>query len=194
MTLPAVTKDVDHVSPEPFTLAGYSMGGRIALHIALTLPKRVDRLILIGASPGISEPAARRARAEADARLADALEESTIEAFAARWGEISLLAGQAPDVRAAAHQDRLRNSPAGLARALRGLGTASLPPVWDRLGKLRVPVALVVGERDLKFRELAYAMARGLRHAQLHVVPGAGHAVHLEAPETVAEIIAHPPG
>ena len=193
VTLEAVIEDIDRLSPEPFTLAGYSMGGRIALHVALALPERVDRLILIGASPGIEDPKQRMARVAADERLADALEDSTIEAFAQRWGELSLFADQPPDVRQAAHEDRLRNAPAGLARALRGLGTGTLAPVWGRLHKLRQPVALVAGERDVKFRDTAYAMSRVLRRPQLHVIPDAGHAVHLEAPATVAGIIAHPP-
>jgi 2-succinyl-6-hydroxy-2,4-cyclohexadiene-1-carboxylate synthase len=193
VTLEAVIGDIGDAAPERFTLVGYSMGGRIALHVALVLPERVERLVLIGASPGLSDPAERQARAEADAGLAAALESSTIEAFAERWAELSLLADQPPHVRAAAHQDRLRNRPESLARALRGLGTGALPSLWNRLGRIRVPVALVVGERDIKFREIAYAMARELRQPQLHVVPGTGHAVHLEAPETVAGIIAHPP-
>jgi 2-succinyl-6-hydroxy-2,4-cyclohexadiene-1-carboxylate synthase len=77
----------------------------------------------------------------------------------------------------------------GLARALRGLGTGALASVWDRLGELTVPVALVVGERDEKFRGIATRMAAGLPRAQVVVVPGAGHAVHLEAPDAVAEVI-----
>ena len=72
-----------------------------------------------------------------------------------------MLAGQPPDVAAAAHADRLRNTPAGLARALRGLGTGALPSLWDRLGELPMPVTLVVGERDEKFRAIARADGRG---------------------------------
>ena len=59
----------------PFTLAGYSMGGRIALHSALTLgPATVTRLVLVGASPGLADPAERAARRAADDALADRIE------------------------------------------------------------------------------------------------------------------------
>jgi pimeloyl-ACP methyl ester carboxylesterase len=93
-------------------------------------------------------------------------------------------------VAAAVHADRLRNRTAGLARALRGLGTGALPPLWNRLGEIQTPVALVVGERDQKFRAIAAEMvASGLRHAAVITVPGAGHAVHLEAPDAVAQVI-----
>jgi pimeloyl-ACP methyl ester carboxylesterase len=52
-----------------------------------------------------------------------------------------------------------------------------------------MPVALVVGERDQKFRAIATEMAAGLPRATVVVVPGAGHAVHLEAPAAVAGAI-----
>jgi len=83
----------------------------------------------------------------------------------------------------------MRNRPAGLARALRGLGTGALPPLWDRLGEIVVPVALVVGERDTKFTAIASDVARALADVEVVVVQGAGHAVHLEAPRRVALLI-----
>jgi 2-succinyl-6-hydroxy-2,4-cyclohexadiene-1-carboxylate synthase len=190
VTLEGVLEDLNTLAPDRFTLVGYSMGGRIALHAALALPERIERLILIGASPGIADPAEREARLDADERLAVEIEGMSIEAFAWRWAQTPVLAGQSAEVLAAARADRLRNRPAGLARALRGLGTAALPSLWQRLGEIRVPVALVVGERDEKFREIAARMASELPDADVVVVPDAGHAVHLEAPEAVAAAIA----
>jgi 2-succinyl-6-hydroxy-2,4-cyclohexadiene-1-carboxylate synthase len=190
VSLSAVLDDVAGLAPKSFDLAGYSMGGRLALHVALALPERVDRLVLIGASPGLADPGERAARREADERLADEIEGSSVEEFARRWGKTPVLAGLAPEVAAAVHEDRLRSSPQGLARALRGLGTGALPPLWDRLGELPMGVTLIVGERDEKFRALAPAMARALPRSRVEVVAGAGHAVHLESPERVAEIIA----
>ena len=190
VTLEAVIGDISAASPEAFTLAGYSMGGRIALHAALALTGRVTGLVLLGASPGIEDPDERAARAAADERLAAEIASSTAEQFARRWARTPVLAGQPPEVAAAAHADRLRSPPDGLAEALRGLGTGALPPVWDRLGELRIPVALVVGENDRKFVEIARRMAAIMSDASVHLVPGCGHAVHLEAPALVAGIIA----
>jgi 2-succinyl-6-hydroxy-2,4-cyclohexadiene-1-carboxylate synthase len=189
VSLAAVTSDISDLTPDPFELVGYSMGGRIALHVALALPARVRRLVLIGASPGISIPAARMQRRAADERLADEMDQMTIESVAERWAETSVLADQPPAVRASAHADRLRNTPGGLAEALRGLGTGALPSLWERLGQLSMPVDLVVGERDAKFRTIAEEMAGGLPRPSMHVVSDAGHAVHLEAPDAVAEVI-----
>ena len=165
------------------------MGGRIALQVALALGARVQRLILIGASPGIADPVQRAQRREADERLADELETSTIEEFAERWARTPVLSGQPAAVADAVHADRLRSTPLGLARALRGLGTGALPSIWERLGEIAVPTTLVAGECDRKFTEIAFEMGADLRAAEVVIVPGAGHAVHLEAPRQVAEII-----
>jgi 2-succinyl-6-hydroxy-2,4-cyclohexadiene-1-carboxylate synthase len=190
VTLDAVIEDVAESGGESFTLAGYSMGGRIALHAALALQDRVERLVLVGASPGIADERERVARRTADERLGYEIERSSIEDFALSWGSNPVLAGQPLRVRAAADADRLLNTPLGLARALRGLGTGALPSLWDRLGELKMPVVLAVGDRDQKFRTIVEEMAQAIAHAEVCVVPNAGHAAHLEAPEAVAELIA----
>jgi len=191
VTLEAVLDDLDEIAPARFTLMGYSMGGRIALHAAVApeLRPRIDRLVLVGASPGIAGPAEREARRSADERLAGEVDRMTIEQFAERWAQTPVLAGQPPAVAAAVHADRLRSRPAGLARALRGLGTGALPSLWDGLPEIRAPATLIAGERDDKFTAIATAMALGLPVAEVAVIPGAGHAVHLEAPERVAAVI-----
>lgn len=190
VSLEAVTGDILRSAPGAFALGGYSMGGRLALHIALAAPDRVARLVLIGASPGIDDPGEREQRRAADERLAGELEALTIEELARRWAATPVLADQPAAVRAAVHVDRLRNTVGGLAAALRGLGTGALPSLWDRLGELEVPVELIVGERDAKFRAVAQRMASVLPRARTEVVPGAGHAVHLERPDRVAAILA----
>jgi 2-succinyl-6-hydroxy-2,4-cyclohexadiene-1-carboxylate synthase len=175
---------------DPITLAGYSMGGRIALHAAAgALGVRVRRLVLIGASPGLADPAERAARAADDAALADRIEAIGLEAFVREWGAQPLFAGMPRGIADVAAADRMRNTAPGLAAALRGLGTGAMPSLWYRLGELALPVDLVVGERDAKFRGIAERMAAVLPDARLHVVPGAGHAVHLEAPEAVADVL-----
>jgi 2-succinyl-6-hydroxy-2,4-cyclohexadiene-1-carboxylate synthase len=185
-----VIDDLSALAPERFTLAGYSMGGRISLHAALALGERIDRLVLIGASPGIADAGERAARREHDERLAAELERGSIEEFAERWARTPVLANQPPEIRAAAHADRLRSTPEGLAHALRGLGTGALPSLWPRLAELELPVSLLAGERDAKFRALAERMAAELGAGRVRIVDGAGLAAHLEAPERVAELIA----
>jgi 2-succinyl-6-hydroxy-2,4-cyclohexadiene-1-carboxylate synthase len=192
--LAGVLDDLAAVAPEEFVLAGYSMGGRLALQLSLARPRGINRLILIGASPGLADPSERQARRVADEALAAELEDMTIEEFARGWARTPVLAGLPDEVAERVHQDRLRNTTTGLAAALRGLGPAALPPVWDRLDELTMPVTLVVGERDQKFRGVAGEMAGLIPQAEVAVVSDTGHAVHLEAPERVAQIIAGAPG
>ncbi len=191
VTLEAVLADLEPlVRAEPVTVVGYSMGGRIALHAALAWGERVRHLVLIGASPGIAGTAVRAARRNEDERLAQEIEASSIEDFARRWAATPVLVGLPEQARRRAHADRLRNRTPGLARALRGLGTGTLPSLWRRLPELKMPVTLVVGERDKKFTQIARRMGESLPVAALSVVEEVGHAVHLEAPARVAELIA----
>ena len=186
----AVTAYLRALPAPSFALAGYSMGGRLALHFALTHPDRVERLVLVGASPGIADPAERDRRRAADDSLAGHIEEQCdIRAFAEEWAAQPLFEGLPRGVAALAQEDRLRNTSAGLAAALRGLGTGVMAPLWDRLPELAMPVALVAGERDGKFSAIARQMAARIPGARLVIVPGTGHAVHLEAPEAVAEAL-----
>jgi 2-succinyl-6-hydroxy-2,4-cyclohexadiene-1-carboxylate synthase len=189
VSLEAVLAEIDALAPSRFAVAGYSQGGRVALHAALALGGRMERLILIGASPGLADPAEREQRRAADEALAAWTETVPIEEFVSRWANTPVLADQPPRVRAAVTADRLRNTPDGLAAALRGLGTGTLPSLWERLGEITIPVELIVGERDQRFRATAEKMAAELPQARLHVVPGAGHAVHLEDPWAVAGLI-----
>jgi 2-succinyl-6-hydroxy-2,4-cyclohexadiene-1-carboxylate synthase len=191
VTLDAVVADIAGLTGDAFTLVGYSMGGRIALNAALALPGRVERLVLVGASPGLRDPEERNTRREADERLAGQIERSDIEGFAQRWAQTPILAGLPAELARLVHEDRLKNTPHGLAAALRGLGTGTLSSRWDELRKLAMPVTLVAGERDVKYRSIADQMAAQIPDAEVCTIPSAGHAAHIEAPEAVAWLIEH---
>ena len=186
----ACVHDVAALVAGRFALAGYSMGGRIALHVALAYPERVTRLVLVSTTAGIEDSGERAERRTADAALADWMEaQSEVAAVADRWGSQPLFAGQPPAVASAARADRLRNDPRHLAASLRGIGTGAMAPLWERLGELRMPVAVLAGERDTKFVAIAQRLVRSLPDATLTIVAGAGHALPLEAPAAVAAAI-----
>jgi 2-succinyl-6-hydroxy-2,4-cyclohexadiene-1-carboxylate synthase len=170
---------------EPATYVGYSMGGRIALRLAVDRPGVVHRLVLIGASPGLADPSERAGREAADERLADRIETIGVDAFLDEWLAQPLFAGLAPE---RAHRDERRgNTATALAASLRALGTGAQDPLWDRLCELRMPVLLFAGEHDGKFTAIARRMAARIGpHATVVVVPGAGHTAHLEQPERTA--------
>lgn len=172
---------------------GYSMGGRVALRMALRHRDRVSALVLESASPGIADPDERIARVRADGELADAIERDGVEAFVARWERLPLWASQGAlpaAVRARLRAQRLRNRASGLANSLRGAGAGADPDVRAELGTLRIPIVLIAGALDTKYVALARAMAADIPIAQAEIVPEAGHAVHLERPEAFAGIVA----
>lgn len=179
---------VEHVlaiAPDRFVLCGYSMGGRIALNVALAAPSRVRRLVLISCTAGLELESERAARLQADELLAEELLAGPYEQFVGRWRAQLLFAGEGPEVQALAREDQLRNDPRSLAAVLRGLGTGGMVPLWERLGELRMPVSVLAGARDRKFVALAERMASLIPSAKLSIVPG-GHALALEDPIAIA--------
>lgn len=172
----------------PGTYIGYSMGGRVALHAALARPDAVQRLVLIGATAGIDDPHERRVRRQTDEQLADHIEVIGVPAFIDEWLANPLFAGLTAAT--ALRDDRLRNTSAGLAASLRATGTGTQNPLWDRLHEIECPVLVLVGEHDAKFTELGRRLAVCLPTADLVVISGAGHTVHLEQPISTADAIA----
>jgi 2-succinyl-6-hydroxy-2,4-cyclohexadiene-1-carboxylate synthase len=175
-------------SPQRFALCGYSLGGRVALHVALAAPERVTRLVLVSSSAGIEDADGRAERRTADHRLADELESIPFEQFIERWRTQPLFADEPPEVAELAREDQRRNRPHALAAVLRGIGTGEMTPLWNRLGELTMPVTVVAGERDEKFRELGEQMASLIPAAELVVIPG-GHGLALESPVELARLL-----
>ena len=172
-----------------FALCGYSMGGRVALHVALAAPRRVNRLILVATTAGIEDPQERHERSRADARLAAFLQTSTIEQFADRWMKQPIFAGTPKDAAEIWREDLLRNDPYPLAGVLRATGTGELRPVWDRLDALTMPATVIAGSEDRKYVALAERLAEALPDGELHIVEGAGHGLAREAPAELAALI-----
>jgi len=170
---------------------GYSMGGRTALRLALDHPGAVAGLVLLGATAGIDDPAARAERRAADGALAARIEDGGVAAFLDRWLALPLFDGLEPAADDLAA--RRANRPEGLAASLRHAGTATMdPPWWDRLGGITAPTTVAAGERDVKFRALGERLAAGLGGpARLAVLAGCGHAAHLQDPAAFARLVAH---
>jgi len=177
--------------PGAASWAGYSMGGRAALHVALAHPEKVVRLVLISTSAGIEDQAARSARQAADEDLAKRVEVEGVESFLNFWMSQPLFATLSPEQ--AGHEARMVNTPAGLASSLRLAGQGAQEPLWARLaelGRRELPVLLLAGERDGRYVDQARRIAATIGpSASVHVLAGAGHACHLECPAEVAEVM-----
>jgi 2-succinyl-6-hydroxy-2,4-cyclohexadiene-1-carboxylate synthase len=175
-------------SPERFALVGYSLGGRVALHVALAAPERVSGLVLVSTSAGIEDPGERARRRLSDERLAEDLEREPFEDFIERWRAQPLFANEPPEAGRLAREDQRRNRPDALAAALRGIGTGQMEPIWGRLLELKMPVIVLVGACDEKYQGLGHRMVERLPDARLALAPG-GHGLPLENPMAVANAI-----
>ena len=181
----ACVADILAAAPERFVLCGYSMGGRIAQHVTLAAPERVERLVLVATTAGIADEAQRAARRADDERLAVFADGATIEQFADRWAAQPLFAGTPPAAARIWREDLVRNDPRALAAVLRGMGTGAMAPLWERLPALTMPATILAGADDPKFVALGERLATALPNGELVVVEGAGHGLPREAPEAV---------
>lgn len=167
---------------------GYSMGGRLCLHLAVAHPEVISRLVLISATGGIDDPEDRSQRRAGDEALARRLEAGGVDAFLDYWLGLPLFAGLPPDrsQRAA----RLENTAAGLASSLRLAGTGTQLPLWDRLRGLAIPTLVVAGALDAKYVALAERLVDTIGPAaRLAIVEQAGHTAHLEQPGAVSALL-----
>lgn len=168
---------------------GYSMGGRTALQVAAAFPGAVERLVLIGASPGIADAEGRAARVADDERLAQRILDEGVPTFVDYWESIPLFASQQSlpgKTRDAIRAGRLSCDPNGLANSLRGMGTGAQVPLHERLSELAMPVLAMAGELDTRYTEVARELAVAVPRGRCSVVPNAGHAAHIENPEWCA--------
>jgi 2-succinyl-6-hydroxy-2,4-cyclohexadiene-1-carboxylate synthase len=169
------------------SVVGYSLGGRLALQLAVERPDAVARAVIISSTPGIAGECGRGLRRNQDERLARLLEREGLERFLEQWYGLPLFEAlrehpRFPEVL----ERRRRNNPRLLARSLRSMGTGSQRSLWADLPGLRTPVLFLAGERDPKFTDIAFDAVARCPAAEAVVVRGRGHALVEEDPEAMA--------
>lgn len=180
--------DLVAASMDPAVLIGYSMGARVALHVALSHPQSVKALVLIGATAGIEDPHDRGARLDSDLRLASHLESVGVEQFTEEWLQKDLFK-HLPDW-ARFVEERNENQASGLGSSLRCCGTGAMDPLWSRIHEINCPVLVLAGELDAKFRDLGIRISHEIGdNATFEVISDAGHSTHLEQPAATSAAI-----
>lgn len=172
-------------------LVGYSMGGRLALRIAVGHPSRLRSLCVIGAHAGLGD-AERRERSVHDAVLAERIEREGARWFARHWAQLPLFASlrqRRADLAAELERERRSGTAPGLAASLRQAGAGAMPPLWNELGGVECPVLAVAGAEDTRYAAYAERLAAVLPSARVAMVEDAGHAAHLEQPDAVAALL-----
>jgi 2-succinyl-6-hydroxy-2,4-cyclohexadiene-1-carboxylate synthase len=187
-----IVQVADEVGADRFALMGYSMGGRMALRCALRHPERISALVLESTSPGIVDSAARHARIASDSLLAESIEKKGVVWFVDQWEMLSLWAtpkNLTPERRSALREQRLKNDAQGLANSLRGAGAGTVEPVIDRLLSIDVPSLIIAGALDTAYVEYAKIMERAVPHARMEIIDDAGHSIHFEKPDALADAV-----
>ena len=178
----------DQLGLDRLTLVGYSMGGRTALAYASRFPERLKGLVLESASPGLRTDEERQERRTRDEGLAERIVAGGITNFVDRWENVPLFDSQkslSESVKQAVREERLAQNPIGLANSLKGMGTGAQESYWEPLKNIEMPVLLVTGQLDGKFRAIAEEMA-GLLPDAVHKTIEGGHAIHVEKPAEFA--------
>lgn len=179
---------LDALSVERVVLGGLSMGGYVAFSFYRRYAARVAALVLADTRAGADTEEGRRGRTE----LAAVAEKDGSGAVAERM--LPKLLGPStqksrPEVVAAAREMILSTSPAGIARALRGM--AARPDSFDLLPRIDCPTLVLVGEEDVLTPPAeAEMLAKAIPGAKLAIIPGAGHLSNLEQPERFNRLLA----
>jgi pimeloyl-ACP methyl ester carboxylesterase len=176
-----VALDIRTQTPGASAVMGLSMGGYIALSLAVRHPEQCARLILADTRADADDDAGRAARYAAISAIRAGGQDEYLEGLL-----LHLVASNAePRVSDALVRSAARQSPDGLIGALEALATRP-----DRRGDLRhlgMPTLVLVGDQDqVTPPSAARALAEGIPGARLIEVSGAGHLSALEHPEIVA--------
>ena len=181
---------LNDLSIKKLIIAGYSMGGRLALCLAMTYPERFSHIILESVSPGLQTEREQAERKLQDEELAKKLKLVKLEKFLLEWysqpifGDIK----HHPEFNNLLKR-RLLNDPDKLANSLSIMGTGNQPSFWPDLNNNKIPMLLLVGENDLKFKNIAIEIENKCTVANINVIKQCGHNIHFEKPEEYVQII-----
>ncbi len=160
-------------------LVGLSLGGRIAIDFSLVHADRVASIVAVG--PGLSGfPWSDTGSWMKTVRAA---QEGGGEAAAELWlkDPYMLPAMEHADLAPRLRQLALENARVWLENPLLEKGID--PPAFQRLGEIRAPMLVIVGERDVPdIQKIVDRLASGVRGAKKVAIPGAGHIVNMEKP------------
>ena len=189
-------RDAEALVDGPVAVVGNSLGGRVALELAVHRPELVERLVVI--APGMSgwdwtnETRAGWAAEEEAYESGDL--EGAAEASVRLWvdGPGRSPEAVAPDFRAQVTAMVLRSyaMQEGAWEAGADEETVLEPPVGERLGEIRCPTLVLVGDGDVAdMRAIAAHVADSIAGARLVTIEDASHLPSLERPDEVNELL-----
>ena len=183
-TADAIARLIESNFDKKINLIGYSMGGRLAFYLIINFPHLFEKAIIESASPGIKEKQDRQARLKNDIALAEKIKNSPLEEFLKFWYGQPLFESLAlnPEKLKSLISSRMKNDRLALAKSLSMMSTGRQPSLWKEIGKISLPICLIVGRKDFKFQEINKDIAARIKNCELHLIQDCGHNVHAENP------------
>ncbi len=179
---------IKYLGSASVNIAGYSMGGRIALNFFCSFPNKVEKLILESAHPGIEDDKKRQKRYMLDEKRAKLITENYDE-FLRNWYDLPLFGELKKNPNFNIYiQNRKNNNPDFLSKSLLAFSAGLQPNFMNCLFKKSNSILLICGEKDKKYKQLYSEMTQQNKSLSLSVI-NCGHSVHFEKPEQFAEHI-----
>jgi 2-succinyl-6-hydroxy-2,4-cyclohexadiene-1-carboxylate synthase len=171
------------IAPDNCHLCGYSLGGRLALYLALHYPDRWRKVILESASFGLPTAQMRQERQRQDSAIARKLRQPDLDlaAFVYNWYQQPVFTGieDHPNF-SELIVSRSNNNPLALARSLETIGLGQQPYLGKLLATNKIPLLLLVGEQDPKFVEIGHQINQSCPQSEIVIVPNCSHNIHFQ--------------
>ncbi|MDC0358679.1 alpha/beta fold hydrolase, partial [Oligoflexia bacterium] len=167
----------------PVHLVGYSMGGRLALYLALRHADRFATLCVENGSPGIEDGAERNERLKLDHDRAKAIFDVGLEDFLHGWYQAPLfdsLATQKTKLHNLIRRRVIENSPQWVAKVIAEMSPGHSPNLWPELPSLTLPLLWISGALDQQYATIASRVETLLPQQNFVQFKNAGHNIHLE--------------
>ncbi len=178
---------IDALKLERAVVAGFSLGGTIAMRLAIDRPDKVAGLVLVATSSRVGKAAAgwyaeRLAMvAEGDPELKATIDRDTEDVY--RHSPEDAAAGL--KIRREATSD-----PRGYGNACCALAALGTQPLDPELTRIKSPTLIVTSDLDqLCPPRAAEIVAAGIQGSRLHLIKGAGHPIPVERPTELAQLI-----
>lgn len=181
---------ISRLQTDELFIYGYSMGGRLAIQIAVNFPDTLKGLILESTHCGIKDPQLRKSRTKTDEERARKIE-TEFEKFLEDWAKLPLFTPPGSDPYMEYVKQMKDQNPALMAASLRGFGAGQIPYACDRFTELQLPAGLIAGEYDQKYVEKMGEMAHLCKNADFKIIEGAAHRVHADQPESIVQFLNH---
>lgn len=172
------------------SLVGYSMGGRFALFLTISVKNLWSAAILESATPGLRNDKQRVERQTKDNKIAVKLEKEKLEDFLNDWYKQPLFhtLEKSKNLDSIIKQ-RMNNDPHELAKSLKMMGVGVQPSLWEACRTVNIPILLVAGEFDRKFSNIKRDMKSINSNFKVEIIKNAGHNVHVEESDVFFEQI-----